>query len=549
MKIASGKRLVLVIDQFEEVFTLCQDETERQQFFESMLGALEITDNQLCVIITLRADFFGKCLEREYAGLAQKIEANPINVTPMTPDQLEEAIIKPARQVGLEVQRELVKKILEDVERPGSLPLLQFTLTQLWQQRQVNRLTLAEYIKLGGVKQTLKNQADKVYQDLTDTEKKIAKSIFLELTLLGEGTEDTRRQVLKTDLVTTAQQEEVLQKLVNERLIVTSEYQVRADESKTVTMVDVAHEALIRNWAQLRQWVDENRVAMRQQRSIEEDAKEWEDKGKPVDPGLLLQKAKLATAEDYLEKHGDWESSESLVREFIQASQKLRDRQLQEEENHRQQELETAQKIAQESEARKAAQTMTRVTVVAGVFVLVYAVFSGFQSRNSEINQIRALSAPSEALFVSNQKLDALIRSLHIEKQLNQPLLQIFPPPTEIKDKVKVTLQKVVYQVQERNRLNGYQNVNGIVVSFSPDNQHLVTTGDDGTLKLWNFQGQQVLTWQDKRTINNNISISRNGQILATAAGDDGAISLWNLKGEQLHTWNGNQGWRCKQLF
>lgn len=152
-------RLILVIDQFEEVFTLCQDEGERQQFFECLLGALDASG--LTVVITMRADFFGKCAEQEYAGLAQKIQENLVTVTPMNKKELTEAITQPAYQVGLEVQRELVEQMLADVEGPGSLPLLQYTLTELWRKREVNRLTQAEYSRLGGVKGTLQKRADR----------------------------------------------------------------------------------------------------------------------------------------------------------------------------------------------------------------------------------------------------------------------------------------------------------------------------------------------------------------------------------------------------
>ncbi|BAY98377.1 pentapeptide repeat-containing protein [Tolypothrix tenuis PCC 7101] len=318
---ANTQRFILVIDQLEEVFTLCQNERERQRFFECFLGALN--NSLLTVVVTMRADFFGKCAEQEYAGLAQKIQANLITVTPMNKKELTEAITQPAYQVGLEVQRELVEQMLADVEGPGTLPLLQYTLTELWRKREVNRLTLAEYSRLGGVKGTLQKRADEVYDAFeTQEEKATAKRIFIELTHLGEGIEDTRRQVFKTELINSQESaavvEQVLSKLADARLVVTSELQARGESEKTVTVVDVAHEALIRYWPKLRSWVTENRVAIRIERKIEAAAQEWESKNKSKD--YLFTGPKLAEAENFLQEYGELGLLSHLASEFVQKS-------------------------------------------------------------------------------------------------------------------------------------------------------------------------------------------------------------------------------------
>ncbi|BAZ48638.1 pentapeptide repeat-containing protein [Nostoc sp. NIES-4103] len=316
-----SQRLILVIDQFEEVFTLCQNENERQQFFECLLGALN--NSLLTIVITMRADFFGKCAEHEYAGLAQKIQENLVTVTPMNKNELTQAITQPAYQVGLEVRRELVEQMVADVEGPGSLPLLQYTLTELWRNRELDRLTITEYSRLGGVKATLQKRADEVYDALDSKEEKlIAKRIFIELTQLGEGTEDTRRQVFKTDLVNSQQSaqvvEQVLIKLADARLIVTSELQARGESEKMVTVVDVAHEALIRHWPRLRSWVSENRAAIRIERKIEAASQEWESKNKSKD--YLFTGTKLAEAENYLQEYGNLGLLSHLASEFVHKS-------------------------------------------------------------------------------------------------------------------------------------------------------------------------------------------------------------------------------------
>ncbi|GET41842.1 nSTAND1 domain-containing NTPase [Microseira wollei] len=321
---AEASRVVLVVDQFEEAFTLCRDSTERQQFFECLLGALERTGDKLCLVLAMRADFFGKCAEQEYGGLASKIQEHLVTVTPMSREELAQAIIEPAKNVGLAVEPELVDQMIADVEdSPGSLPLLQYTLTELWQQRTEERLTVSAYTHLGGVKGTLQKRADEVYQSLSLEEQQTAKRIFLELTQLGEGTEDTRRRVLQRDLVTEQQSEALvdrtIQKLADAKLVVTSSLIEKGSQSGRVAVVDVAHEALIRHWSRLRQWVNENRDALRKKRNIEQDAQEWLDKGKSGD--YLLRGAKLAEAENFLQDYSDTVPLSSLAKEFVQVSQ------------------------------------------------------------------------------------------------------------------------------------------------------------------------------------------------------------------------------------
>ncbi|MBC6480239.1 MAG: caspase family protein [Hormoscilla sp. GM7CHS1pb] len=202
VRITGYPEVVLVADQFEEAFTLCEDLKLREWFFACLLRALEKPRTNLRVIITMRSDFFGKCTEQDYSGLAKKIQNNLVTVTPMSRDDLQEAIEKPAWKVGLDVPRDLVERMLSDVEeQPGSLPLLQYTLQELWKNHEGNCLTLAAYTKLGGVKGTLEKRADQVYDNLPKEQQSAAKRLFLELTQLGEGTEDTRRQVYTKDLV------------------------------------------------------------------------------------------------------------------------------------------------------------------------------------------------------------------------------------------------------------------------------------------------------------------------------------------------------------
>ncbi len=320
---STASRVILVVDQFEEVFTLCKDLVEREQFCECLLVGVEKTKGKLCLILAMRADFFGKCLEREYSGLGKKIQENLVSVTPMNREQLRKAIAEPAQKVNLSVEEVLIERMLRDIEgAPGSLPLLEYTLTRLWKQKTDNQLQLSTYEQLGGIGGTLNRRATEVYEQLSAGEQQIAKQIFLCLTQLGEGTEDTRRRVLKPELMTDkypqSALEKVIQLLAKEKLIVTSEQAGKGDVAQRVVVIDVAHEALIRHWQQLQRWLDENRDALRKQREIEEDAQTWADHHKPLTKGYLWVGYKLAEAGKVLSEYAATVTLSTQAQEFLE---------------------------------------------------------------------------------------------------------------------------------------------------------------------------------------------------------------------------------------
>lgn len=316
-------KTLLVIDQFEEVFTLCSDFNEREEFFKCILGAIEQLPDKLCIVLTMRADFFGKCVEQKYNGLANKIQEHLISVTPMEQEQLRNVIARPAAQVNLAVEDELIEQILEDVEgSPGGLPLLEYTLTELWKQRTNNTLKLATYIKLERIGGTLDQRATEVYNRLDPDEQETAKHIFLSLTQLGEGTEDTRKRIFKQDLITTKHSsvliDKIVHKLADEKLIVTSEQLEKRSANARVAVVDVAHEALIRHWELLKQWLNENQEKLLQQRKIENNAQYWHKEGRKNKD--LLRGSRWKEAKKFLQKHKNNFDLNEITQQFIKAS-------------------------------------------------------------------------------------------------------------------------------------------------------------------------------------------------------------------------------------
>jgi len=218
-------RIVWVVDQFEEIFTLCNDEKERASFLRNLLYASSIPDGQSTVLLTMRADFLPKCAASP--DLAARIAAQQFLVSPMDVDMLREAIEQPALRVGLRFEPGLIEIILVDIaSEPGALPLLEHALLELWKRRRDHTLTLDGYRESGGVKGAIAKTAEEIFKTFNAEEQAIVRRIMLRLTQLGEGTEDTRRRATMDEVMTTSSEddaiERVVKKMADARLLTTT---------------------------------------------------------------------------------------------------------------------------------------------------------------------------------------------------------------------------------------------------------------------------------------------------------------------------------------
>jgi WD40 repeat protein/class 3 adenylate cyclase len=286
-----GGRVVLAIDQFEELFTLCRDGDERERFVGSLLYAAAAPDSRVTVVVSLRADFFGHCAEQP--GLVEAFDANSALVPPMGERDLRLAIERPARAVGLRLAPGLTETLLRDaLGEPGALPLVSHALLETWRRRLGRTLTLDSYVASGGVRGAIARTAEATYVDqLDDAGRDVARRIFLRLTELGEGVEDTRRRAPLTELTALGPDvDAVLATLASARLVTLSE-----------TTAEVAHEALLREWPRLRGWLDEDRAGLQVHRRLTETAAAWDAGGR--DPDELYRGARLAAAEEWSDAH------------------------------------------------------------------------------------------------------------------------------------------------------------------------------------------------------------------------------------------------------
>jgi uncharacterized protein YjbI with pentapeptide repeats len=282
-------QVLLIADQFEEIYTLCNDESTRRRFLDCLLSLIQTNTNQLPTVLvaTMRADFLGSALEyRPFADVLQ----DDIKLGPMNRTELLEVISKPAQKLGVTLEAGLVKRILDDVENePGNLPLLEFALTLLWERRSDRQLTHAAYEAIGEVQGALASHADKIYNNFDDPEQQQVQRIFMQLVRPGEGTEDTRRIATKSELVEVSWL--TVSQLADARLVVTSR------NSSGQETVEVVHEALIRHWQLLQSWIDENRSQIIQKNRIERLATEWQQNKQLND--YLLQGKQLKEAKAF----------------------------------------------------------------------------------------------------------------------------------------------------------------------------------------------------------------------------------------------------------
>lgn len=365
---ATGEMPVVgVVDQFEEVFTLCNDQQVLLAFIDNLINIVQAPGPRHTVILTMRTDFepFMARLPDFYPLFEQAL----VRVTPLSASELREAIEKPAEKVGLKFESGIVDQLVQDLlGEPAGLPLLQFTLLKLWDNRARNRITWAVYNQLGGGRLALSRSADAIYDKLIPEDQVTARRIFLRLVRPGEGLEFTSNRVLLRILYQAGEAQDrvdrVLDKLIAAHLLRVSEGDVAAD-----TQVEVAHEALVRNWPTLVAWLEEERHNIRRRQGITDAAEHWiasgRDAGALYTTGSLLQEAQHIVNTSGVPLNGQ-------EAEFISASEKALETAQQEKEAARQRELQIEiHRANQEAAAAKRFRRLTAALVVVAILALI----------------------------------------------------------------------------------------------------------------------------------------------------------------------------------
>ncbi|HEX9595589.1 MAG TPA: BTAD domain-containing putative transcriptional regulator [Anaerolineales bacterium] len=536
--------LLLIIDQFEELFTLCRSEAERGAFVDNLMVAAEM-DGPVFVIIALRSDFYAHC--GAYSALRDALQARQMYLGRMSPDELRRAVTGPADLHGWGFEPGLVDYLLREVkDEPGGLPLLSHALLETWQRRRGRTLTFTGYRESGGVHGAVARTAERVFQELDADQKAAAKNIFLRLTEPGEDrgegliAPDTRRQASLDELTPQTRDgrvlNEVLQRLVEARLVTISE-----------DKVEVAHEVLIREWPTLRGWLDENREALQAHRHLTKSARAWESMGR--DAGELYRGARLTQAIEWAEQHQD--EMNPLERQFLQASMEMAQQREAEREAQRQRELEAAQKLAAEQELRADEQARTSrrfrwVSLWLGVLLLITAGLGllALRQTNRVTEQARlATSRELAAEAISNLEVDPDRSILLALSAVSGVQSRGLPVPRQAEE----ALHRAVQASRVTLTLPG-----ALGVDFSPDGARLATSGPDSTAKILDAaNGQELLTLAGHSgdLFGVDVSFSPDGQRLVTASAD-GTAKVWDARtGDEIVTLRGHSATVFNAVF
>lgn len=449
------ERTVWVVDQFEETFTLCQDETQRKAFIGNLVHAALAPGGKTYVVMTMRADFYHKCAA--HPELAQAISANQFLAWPMEEWSLAEAIEEPARAVGLQLEEGLTDQILADLrEAPGALPLMEHTLLEVWERRRGSMLTLEAYRDAGGVGGSLSKRADLVFESLPEAERTIARRVLLRLTQPGEGTEDTRRRAAFDELVAAGEESDAVQHVVtaltHARLLTTGNDPTSGDR-----VVDVSHEALIRGWPRLREWLDEDRTGLRTHRRLTEAAQEWARAER--DPEALYRGVRLAQASEWAEQNRA--ALNALESEFLQESADAQE----------------AERLRRQRRVRVAAGALVAGLVVVGVLGLVAFLQKGRADDQSRLALSRELAASS-------------LEQLERDPQLSL-LLAIKAYETEPTAQAEAAVRGALVQSSLRRIIRTGEP--GTSVDVSPDGKLFATITPSGEVALWDVASGRKL--------------------------------------------------------
>lgn len=527
---------LLVVDQFEELFTLCHDDFEREQFIDCLLDAVQVTAGEgatrsqlLTLVLTIRADFYAHLAQ--YPELRDAVAKQQEYIGPMNTEELRRAMVEPATRGGWAFEPGLVDLILRDVgEEPGALPLLSHALLETWKRRSGHTMTLKGYADSGGVQGAISHTAETTYQQLTPEQQTIARSIFLRLTELGEGTEDTRRRADIAELeigdATRAQVREVLTILADARLITTGAH-----------TAEVAHEALIREWTRLREWLNEDRDGLKLHRNLTEAAREWELMER--DAGVLYRGARLAQAQEFGETNGS--ALNAQERAFLDASVENEKRETREREEQQERELVAARTLV-EMQTRAAKQLRRRAVFLAGAFVLalvlagVALLFGDSANRNAVAAQQNAVQAETNANAADTARLNAekekraatarelaaaSVANLDVDPERSILLaLQAIDTTRKVDGIITRESEEALHRAVETSRI--WKRFPGSVdrspsVALTTDGTRLAVNPRDGFIHVWELQsGKQLVALPVNKEWVDFAYFNKDGSQLAT---------------------------------
>jgi WD40 repeat protein/transcriptional regulator with XRE-family HTH domain len=496
-------RHAVVVDQFESAFTLCADRAEQ----DGLIGALCALARGTLVVLALRADYYGQAIR--YPRLRRALQERHVVVGPMTAEQVREAVVRPARLARADVDDGLVALLLADLapadedggaaHDPGALPLLSHAMLATWKHSRGGTLSVADYQASGGIRNALTQTAERAYESLNDTQRELARPLFLRLVHVADDVPPSRSSVALGDLPGWGQEgdaERVLAAFVGERMIT-----VDADAAQ------ITHDALLAAWPRLRSWIEDSAGELRDRGRISAGAQAWAEADQ--EDAALWRGSRLALAREWAADHGKRAALPSQALPFVDAC--------------------VAAGAASELAARRRTSRLQVVIAMLVVLVLAVAGLSGYAFHQQAAADSAASLADSHAVAFAADQLRA--KDPAVAAQLSVSAGEFAPSPQAAASLLESSGAPSVARIRDAA---------GIVqwVTVSPDRRLLAATGDDGSLRLWNvaLPGRptlaSALTQAGGKWPLYVAEFSPNGKLLA-AAGPGPAVTLWEMSGSR----------------
>ena len=498
---SDGSELVLLIDQFEEVFTLVEDEAVRTHFLGSLEAAATDPRSRLRIVATLRADFYDRPLL--YRGFAELFKSRVEAVVPLSPDELERAISGPAGRVDVSLEPGLVAAMLADVaEEPGALPLMEYALTELFERRDSRTLFLEAYREIGGVSGALGRRAEELYADLDDAGKEASRQLFLRLVALGEGAEDTRRRVPRSEVASLDVDQKAMTTVLD-AFGASRQLSFDRDARTGEPTIELAHEAMLTAWPRLHRWIDAAREDLRTERRVAAATREWIESDR--DPSFLLGGSRLEQAETWRE--GSKIALTPEEREYLAISRQQEDaRRAHEEELERR--------------SFRRLRALVAVLAAAALVALGLTVFAMNERGRAEREERNAFARELAAASVANADVDperSILLALEAIDLTRSTDGSVLPEAEEALHQA-VTSSRIVLTERDVGGALDWS-PDGVFVTEGPENTGTIDIRDAAT-------GESVRSWKGHNDVN-DVRFSPDGSLLVTS-GDDGSLKVWD---------------------
>lgn len=499
--------LLLFIDQFEEVFTLVPSEEQRRSFLNMLHRALTAEKSKIRLIVAMRADFLDRPLM--YGGWGDMVRERSEIVPPLKPAELREAIEKPAKSAKLLLEDGLADLIIEEMsQQAGALPLLQYTLSQLYEKREGLTLTVKVFRDMKGISGALAQRAEEIYKDLTDVQKNVAKIVFPRLIRFGAQSR-TRQRIFLSEVYSLDGANPAIREMINsfgENRLLTFDY----DAITRFPTLEVAHEALINSWTTLKNWLDENEGALRLQERLASDAKQWHEQKQ--DESFLAAGTRLAQYTD-IESHPIIALTKREG-EFLNASMK-------------------AEELRRLKERRRQ-QLVMGLAVAMGVLAVVSGIlaYMAYNAANEAVlardAETIARQAADENALIARQRELAASSLVNTENRPATALL-LSLESLAISDNYEGRNALLMAMSANTNwRIAAYYNGhNDFIrdVAISDDASQLVTASRDGSIIVWDANNREAIAHLNAHTVPVNAVDIRGGTI--ASADNSGNIFIW----------------------